>query len=290
MHEVPTMLPFRKILFPADYSGPSRAVASHVRDVREHFSAELAVVHAYGLGAFYGEVALADPSAVYEMQRLEEQRLQEFVARMFPGLHVETFLQQGEPASVIHDVVQHQGADLIMMPTQGRGPLRRLLLGSVTAKVLHDVGAAVWTGAQAAVEAHAVGTYKSILCAVDLGEEAEAVLQAAAALARSYKAQLSLVHVVEMPPPSPEVDVTLFKDELIHAANDRMREWKSKLGIDAPHTTIEGATADEVCREAARTQADLVVAGRGRIQGSLGRIWAHLYSIVRDSPCPVLSI
>jgi nucleotide-binding universal stress UspA family protein len=284
------MLPFRKILFPADYSGPCRAIAQHVRDMREHFAAELAVVHAFGLGAFYGEVAMAEPSAIYEMQRLEEQRLQEFVARMFPGLHVETFLQQGEPGSVIHDVVQHQGADLIMMPTHGRGPLRRLLLGSVTAKVLHDVSAAVWTGAQPAVDTHPRGTYKSILCAVDLSEEAEAVLRAAAALARSFKAQLSLVHVVEMPPPTPEADVTLFRDELIQAANDRMREWKGKLGIDAPHSTIEGATADEVCREAARTQADLVVVGRGNVQGTLSRIWSHLYSIVRDSPCPVLSV
>lgn len=284
------MLPFRKILFPADYSDPCRALAPHVRDIREHFSAELAVVHAYGLAAFYGEVAMADPAVIDEMQQLEEQRLQEFVAQTFPGLRVETFLQQGEPGSVIHDVVKHQGADLIVMPTHGRGPLRRFLLGSVTAKVLHDVSAAVWTGAQAAVEAHPRGTYKSMLCAVDLSEEAEAVLQAATALARSYKAQLSLVHVVEMPPASAEADIALFRDELIQAANERMREWKSKLGIDLPHTTIEGATADEVCREAVRTQADLVVVGRGNIQGTFSRIWSHLYSIVRDSPCPVLSI
>ena len=33
-----------------------------------------------------------------------------------------------------------------MMPTHGCGPLRRFLLGSVTAKVLHDVSTAVWTG------------------------------------------------------------------------------------------------------------------------------------------------
>jgi nucleotide-binding universal stress UspA family protein len=284
------MLPFQKILFPTDYSDACRAVAPHVRDMREHFSAELAVVHAYGLSVFYSEVAMADPASIEEMQRLEEKRLQEFVTQMFPGLHVETFLQQGEPGSVIHDVVQHQGADLIMMPTHGHGPLRRLLLGSVTAKVQHDVSAAVWTGAQAAVEAHPRGTYKSILCAVDLSEEAEAVLQAAAALARSYQAQLSLVHVVEMLPTNPEVDITPFREELVQFADRQMRELKSKLGIDAPHTLIEGVTAYEVCQEATRTKADLLVVGRGNIQGTFSRIWSHLYAIVRDSPCPVLSI
>jgi len=284
------MLPFRKILFPADYSDPCRAVAPHVRDMRDHFSAELAVVHAYRLGAFYGEVAMADPGVFDEMQQLEGKRLQAFVAEMFPGQHVETFLQQGEAGSVIHDVVQHQGADLIMMPTHGRGPLRRLLLGSVTAKVLHDVSAAVWTGAQAAVEAHPGGTYQSILCAVDLSEEAEVALQAAAVLARSYKAQLSLVHVVERLPSNPEVDIAPFREELMQFADARVRELKSKLSIDAPHTSIEGVTAEEVCREAIRTKADLLVVGRGNIQGTFSRMWSHLYSIVRDSPCPVLSI
>jgi len=47
------MLPFRKILFPVDYSDSGLAVAPRARDMREHFSGELAVVHAYGLGAFY---------------------------------------------------------------------------------------------------------------------------------------------------------------------------------------------------------------------------------------------
>jgi hypothetical protein len=39
------------------------------------------------------------------------------------------------------------GADLIMMPTYGMGSFRRHLIGSVTAKVLHDVACPVWTAA-----------------------------------------------------------------------------------------------------------------------------------------------
>ncbi len=32
------------------------------------------------------------------------------------------------------------------MPTHGYGPFRRFILGSVTAKVLHDADCPVWTG------------------------------------------------------------------------------------------------------------------------------------------------
>jgi universal stress protein A len=131
---------------------------------------------------------------------------------------------------------------------------------------------------------------KSILCAVDLSDEAEVVIRAAAALAASYHARLSLVHVVELPLPSMDVDFTPFTKDLIDAANDRLRELKSKLGIDAPHTSIGGMTADVVCQEAIRKEADLVVVGRGRAQGALSRVWSRLYDIVRESPCPVLSI
>jgi hypothetical protein len=48
--------------------------------------------------------------------------------------------------TAIHRVIQYQGADLVMLPTHELGPLRRFLLGSVAAKVLHDESAVVWTG------------------------------------------------------------------------------------------------------------------------------------------------
>jgi universal stress protein A len=178
-----------------------------------------------------------------------------------------------------------------MMPTRGRGPVRRLLLGSVTAKMLHDVSAAVWTGAGQVVGSRPHGNgYSSILCAVDLGDETEAVVRAAAVLAASYHARLSLMHVVEFPPPNVDVDFTPFKKELIDASNEKLRELKDHLGIDATHSSIEGITADCVCQEAIQKQADLIVVGRGRAQNALSRIWSRLYAIVRESPCPVISI
>jgi hypothetical protein len=48
---------------------------------------------------------------------------------------------------------------------------------------------------------------------------------------------------------------------------------------------------ERVVREAVlRERAQLVVIGRGHTQGGLGRIRTHSYSIIRSSPCPVLSI
>jgi len=286
------MLPFKRILFPVDYSDHCRSVVPFVKEMVEHFSAALTVVHAYGVGApRYSELDVVDPEWPKIAQRLEEQRLRSFVAETFPGQHVDSFLELGEPGHVITNVVQHQGTDLVMMPTHGRGPIRRLLLGSVTAKVLHDISAAVWTGA-GRTEARSDGvSYKSMLCAVDLSEESEVVIRAAIALADSYHARLSLVHVVELPPPNLDVDFTNFRQDLVDAANFNLWQLKNKIGIDLPHTAVvANLPADGVCREATEKGADLIVVGRGRSQTAVSRIWSQLYNIVRESPCPVLSI
>jgi nucleotide-binding universal stress UspA family protein len=296
------MLPFKKILFPVDYSPSCTAMVPYVKDMNRHFSAELVVMHAYALRPLfvnrdiesvlvYSDLAYADPKISEEARRLEDQRLREFAARMFPGQHVETMAEEGEAGTVIHRVLEHQGADLVMMPTRGCGPLRRFLLGSVTAKVLHDASAAVWTSVGTAIEDHAPTVpYKSILCALDETEEAEAVLRAAAALAKSYKADLALVHVLEMPPATIEIDFSPYRKDLIDAANAQLRDLKGRLNLDVPHTVIDASIAEGIREEIVRRKADLLVVGRGHDQGIVSRVWSRLYSIVRDSPCPVLSI
>src|SRR5271165_5527090 len=45
------MFPFRKILFPVDYSPPCEAVVPYVKDMLHRFSADLTLVHAYGAEA-----------------------------------------------------------------------------------------------------------------------------------------------------------------------------------------------------------------------------------------------
>jgi nucleotide-binding universal stress UspA family protein len=283
------MLPFRKILFPVDYSEPCVTIIPSVVELLQHFSAELTVVHAYGPEALaYSPLPIADPRLPAEAEALAQERLQEFVKTHFPGRRVELFTGIGEPGGVIHDIVKREGADLVMLPTHGRGPLRRLLLGSVTAKVLHDLTVPVWTGSHVP-GALRVG-YTSVLAAVDGTDEAEAVMRAAAAFANSYGARLSLAYVMEMPPVSMETAFGPYRDDFIAAAEGRLADLKARAGVTAPHAVLDGPVAAAVADEAQRVDADLIVTGRGQALGAISRMWSHLYPIVRHAPCPVLSI
>lgn len=286
------MFPFQKTLFPVDYSEPCDAVVHYVKDMVRRFSADLTCVHAYGGEALANsKLALIDPKLVDEAREYEQQRLRTFALETFPGQHVETFAELGEPGTVIRQVIQREGTDLVMLPTHGRGPVRRFLLGSVAAKVLHDISAAVWMGTGASANGHPPRLpYESVLCALDDSDEAAAVLKAAAAFACIYSAQLRIVRVVETPATSFDVDFGPYKKDLMEAADFELRELKGQLGINAPHSIIDGPVASSVRQEAIERRADLIFTGRGRAQATFSRMWSHVYPIVREAPCPVISI
>jgi nucleotide-binding universal stress UspA family protein len=286
------MIPFRRILFPVDYSESCNALAPYVKDMARRFPSELTLVHAYGIEySRHSGQTVADSVLVDEAESAQEQRLRQYAMEAFPGQHIECLVKLGDPACVIESIVQHQGTDLVMLPTHGRGPIRRFLLGSVTAKVLHDLTAAVWTVAgPSLVNQTPAVPYRSILCALDDSDEAEAVLKASAVFAGAYDARLSLVQVVESPPPSLDIDVSSYRRGLIEAAQFRLRELKGTVGIDAPDVVIDAVVTEGVLQEARRQKADIIITGRGRVQTRVSRMWSHLYRLVRESPCPVLSI
>ena len=263
------MSPFKRILFPVDYSDICLATVPYVSEMTRHFSARLTVVHAYGNSDWLKQV-----------DEREERQLTEFVTEAFPSQGVDALLEEADPASAIDKVVRKQESDLVMMPTHGLNASGRLYSGSLTEKILHNVGAPVWTCAGWALRGHPRDvSYKSLLCALDFSPETEAVCAAGAALASSYNARLSLVHVVKTCEP-----------HLIGEANDRLVAWKDKLGISAPHKILSGSMTGAIRQEAVQEKADLIVVGRGLIQGTLTRVMSHLYEIVCESPCPVLSV
>ncbi len=72
---------------------------------------------------------------------------EEFAKNRFADVNHATKIEDGDPAAVIECVAQRENVDLIMMPTNGPGKFRRMLVGSVTAKVLHDVDYPIFTTA-----------------------------------------------------------------------------------------------------------------------------------------------
>jgi len=187
-------------------------------------------------------------------------------------------LDEGDPATTIVDYANQEHFDLIMLPTHGLGDFRRFLLGSVTAKVLHDADCPVWTGVHMA-EAPPLENivFRNFLCSVDLGPQFEGVVECAAELAEQYRAKLSVFQVV--PEPASAAEIRQKIEGLLPAA--------------AKHASVlveAGEVAKTVSCVATRVQADLLVIGRNPAPGMFGRLRTDAYSIIRQSPCPVISV
>jgi nucleotide-binding universal stress UspA family protein len=190
----------------------------------------------------------------------------------------------GDPAKEIIRLTAEAKIDLIMMPTRGCGRFRQLLLGSVTAKVLDDATCPVWTDAHMDQGKQPVSvSMKNIVCAVD-GHKSATTTERALDLAKTFSATLRLIHVI------PEIDITPEVAKARWEAQKDIGDFQDQEITD-PDVCIRRGTVSEMIRQAAlENNADLLVIGRGHLQAFLGRLRTHAYAIIRDSPCPVLSV
>jgi nucleotide-binding universal stress UspA family protein len=180
--------------------------------------------------------------------------------------------------------------DLIMMPTHGLGFFRNYLIGSVTAKVLHDARCPVWTATHAE-EQRSRQLPKAALCAVDGKEGTLALIRWAGEFSKQMGASLKLLHVV--PPISDWLELASERDlqeQLREEARSKLRVCQESSGVDVTVRVAVGPIAATVAEEASQEGADLVIIGRGSLRSPLGRLRTHAYGIIQKSPCPVLSL
>jgi nucleotide-binding universal stress UspA family protein len=258
-----TDLSIRHILFPYDFSEQGRQAMPFVAAFARRFSAQLTLF------------TVASHEQKTEIQRwLDESFLDEF-----QEVFVRRVASCGDAALRIVDFAHNLDVDLVMMPTHGMGMFRRVLAGSVTSKVLHDVKCPVWTSAHAERQCAPVAP-RTILCAVDACTEGVALLQYAALLSRALHASLKVLHVVE--------PITYWASlgserALQEDAREMLRGgrrcWRRQRGVKVVAGDIDG-------RQAAREdRADLLVVG-DTLARAFGRIRTHTFGISSNRPAP----
>jgi nucleotide-binding universal stress UspA family protein len=282
------------ILFPMDFSERCCNVVPFVVSMARRYSAKVTLL---GVVEPFYYAAMGDPGTAVAVD-LEEllqdlkTRLDTSLIQEFAGLRVERVAALGDPARVITDLAHTQGVDLIMMPTHGYGPFRRLLLGSVTAKVLHDAECPVWTAAHVAEKpSREQAVCSNLLCAVDGMPESAGLMKWASEFSKDAGATLRLVHVVPGMEGVPSSQMDLERSaELRKEAHLALGRLEASAGVDAPICVAGGSVAEAISEEARRHGANLVVIGRGVLHETLGRLRTHAHAIIRQSPCPVLSV
>lgn len=293
------MLDFHRILFPVDFSSKCMQTVPYVAAIARKFQSEIVLLHVLDIHrkARRGASSLgAAAYAAYENE-IREGRLDElecFGQSEFEGVTLTHAVETGDPAgTIVHYADKHQ-SDLIAMPTHGQGRFRQLLLGSVTAKVLHDTERPVWTTAHSEMlPPNSIKEIQRMICAVDSSLQSAPVVRAASEIAGRYGATVKLVHAIpvrELKPAEASDVETPLQRFFFEAAKDRIAELQREANTDREVGIAHGEVASIIRAAVLSYGAQLTVIGRGRITALLGRLRSNVSAIIRESPCPVLSI
>jgi nucleotide-binding universal stress UspA family protein len=144
--------------------------------------------------------------------------------------------------------------------------------------------------------------FKRILLPLDASPLAEEAIPLATSLAEKFGSEILLLHVLDIPEPSPvrshpEVTIGWVREARAHALQEARRYLDAqqqeihRQGILVRALVCDESPAEDILQVAARQEVDLIVMS-SHGQGGLAR-WTFgsvADKVARHSPCPVLLV
>src|SRR5262249_48476395 len=182
------MIRIHNILVPVDFSEASKKAVNYGLSLALEFKSRLFLAH----------IAHYDPAA-YDKAKSDLMELIPPDCR--DPLTFEIIVKSGDVRSELMGIVQDKEIDLVIMGTRGRSYFERMLLGSVTDRMLRMLHVPILTVSHLDPEReiHTPGPVplRKILYATDLAEGAEQGLALSIRMARELDASLIVTHVVQ---------------------------------------------------------------------------------------------
>jgi nucleotide-binding universal stress UspA family protein len=293
------MLEIKLILCPIDFSEFSVRAYQHALSLAEHYRAKLVAQHVVELWRYpYAEYAASLGDYERFSQVLREggnEQLREFVKNhTHDEIQPELVVQEGIAPDSILSFAQAEKTDVIVMGTHGRRGFDRLMLGSVTDRVMRRAPCPVLAVGKASHDSVASeeGRHRRhlsrILFCTDFSDNSERALNYAFSARAEYDAELTMLHVLEevLPPAKKEQAIAAAKDELeklIPSERRKTPKIKTAVRIGKPY--------EQIIQLALEAQIDMVaMAVRGRGALDLAVFGSTTYRVLQLGPCPVLAV
>lgn len=304
------MIEIRRILCPIDFSDYSRRALDHAVAIARWYDSTITVLHVFSTVPVAAYAPGPPGFTPIVLTRADRDQLlvsmKRFIeAESAPGIAVEPIIREGNAAGEILNQAAAMNADLLVMGTHGRSGFDRLVLGSVTEKVLRKASCPVLTVPRRlpdAVPATPV-LFKQILCPVDFSDCSMHALNYAMSLAQEADAHLTVLHVIAYELED-KLDMSRAINERLSLADFRRRREdtiRQRLKEAVPDTVAtycsvetmvsSGKPGREILRIAAEKQSDLIVIGvSGRGAADLMFFGSTTNHVVREATCPVLTL
>lgn len=194
---------YRSILVPLDGSELAEHALPMALSIARRHGAALHLVRVYvPVAGVYGEHAVRyDEALDRELMRRSQDYLDHIVSRVanVASIHATAALREGSIADTIARHGATVGADLLVMTTQGRGPLGRFWLGSVSDELARQAGIPILfmrppgTGPDLTLEP----SMRRVLIPLDGSGLAESILDPVVALWDSERTEYTLLQIVQ---------------------------------------------------------------------------------------------
>lgn len=296
---------FKKIACTTDMSDFSNNTLVYGSELARVFDAKLYACHVISLpsmATYYGYTG--DERSGEGTKQIIDQVTDTFDRMMGESSVVwEPLITIGHISDEIARLAREKDVGLVITATHGRSGLKRLLLGSVTERLMRILSCPLLIigGPEEKITQPAGGKLKftRILVGCDFSPDSEAAFQYGLSLAQEFQAELHLVHVIE-PPVYVDLDMpgSAIDTEHMETLRDRLNEKLSSLvPVEARHwcepriSLLEGLPYEVLTHYAERHGIDLVVLGaRGYSLVEKLFIGSTTDRVVRRTPCPVLSV
>lgn len=294
------------LLLPTDFSACADHALTYAAEVADRFDARLHVLHVINeLDPDWYGITNAQERAVELREQIREEahdRLHDLAPDS--GVDTTVSLQLSfDVADSIHEYVDEQPIDLVVMGTHGRRGLDRLMLGNVADKIVRHASCPVMTVREEAPwpGAEDEAAFQDVLAPIDFSEHAREALRASKTFASAYDARVHLLFVAEkrtVPTFSdtgiPGVGVVEMDPEIVDNAGRALEQLNANVGgpeVQSTYHVREGEVSADIVDVAERQGVDLIVmATRGLTGLSRFLLGSNTERVVRVAPCPVLTI
>ena len=207
------------------------------------------------------------------------EAIQDAAAKLEVPIHPVVPQSQVPHAAIVSEAEKIR-PDLIIMGRRGKTALARLLMGSVTARLIGHSPANVLV-----VPLGATVGFQRLLVALDGSPYSEAAWRLALAIAKQAKSQLTSVAVAPTKGDIPEAKAIIQK--MCIAAKEAGIPLKGLKGVSP-----QGAAPDiGVVKEAIKNEVDLIVMGSyGRTGLKKLLMGSTTGKVIGNAPCPVLIV
>jgi nucleotide-binding universal stress UspA family protein len=288
------------ILCPVDFSPFSRHALDYAAVLACWYRARLVVLHVSSPLPNAFSLPLSGASMPRVSLEAVGSEMVEFVsgiATMVDG--AQTMVRSGDPVDEILRCAEETRPDLMVLGTHGRSGFERLVLGSVTEKLLLKAPCPVLTVPRRVESGPQRPLFDRILCGIDFSEASARALEYAWSLAEEGGGQLTLLHVLDLLPEEERgdtlaEDITPYRRLVVKDARTRLDDLVSEHAKGACRALVRlecGKPYRAILRVAEDSSADLVVLGiHGRNPLDRMLFGSTAQHVTRRAGCPVLTV